>query len=122
MGALFGYCGQPMNGLLEKMAVTLGHRCPGGWERTRLPGDNGYGVEIGRGIPPWSPEPQATCLADDKWVFAYSGVIFNPDRITAGKCDTSAADLPAGLIRSPEQGLAALEGAFTGTLAQGRTL
>ena len=55
-------------------------------------------------------------------VFAYSGVIFNPDRITAGKNDTPAIDLLEGLIRSPEQKLAALEGAFAGALGQGRTL
>ncbi|GBC63045.1 asparagine synthase [Desulfonema ishimotonii] len=117
MGCLFGYCGQPAPGLLAQMAEILSHRCKCGWEKTRTDAGADHVVEIGHGLPPWSPAPRVAKLSERRIAFGYSGVIFNME--TPPGRDEDTPRIPDGLVRDPEKGLQALEGAFVAALAQG---
>lgn len=105
MSCLFGYCGGPhADGLLERMAALLAHRCPLGWERVAAKTVDGAAVEIGHGLAAWN---QPTQLAQHgQAVLGYGGVLFTD------------AELPeqrlARLVQQPavETTLEALTGAF----------
>jgi asparagine synthase (glutamine-hydrolysing) len=77
MGCLFGYCGHPAEGLLDRMAGILNHRCINGWERASLTLSDDHVVEIGHGIPPWSWESHVGKIPERHLAFGYSGVFFN---------------------------------------------
>ena len=66
MGCLFGYCGPRFDGVLEKMARVLSHRCVSGWERVEARTAQGRVIEIGRGIAPWAAAkgPNITASAE----------------------------------------------------------
>jgi asparagine synthase (glutamine-hydrolysing) len=107
MACLFGYIGKPAPGLLDRMADRLGHRCKAGWERTSARWGEDRFVEIGHGLAGWNREGHIAERNDPRAIFGYAGVIFNP----------AEEPLLAGLAGSPENGLTALEGAFTAALA-----
>lgn len=115
MGCLFGYYGRPMDGLLERMACILSHRCACGWERTKLAAGEHAVAEIGRGKPPWGGS--ASHVTDDSQipaVLGYSGVLFNANELIPREKD------PLGLTNhlatvaraAPEHTLTKLDGAF----------
>lgn len=105
MACLFGYCGGPHNdGLLERMAALLAHRCPLGWERVAAKTASGAMVEIGHGLAAWNqPSQVAHC---GQTALGYGGVLFDDHR--------SPAQRLAMLTQQPtvETALAALTGAF----------
>jgi asparagine synthase (glutamine-hydrolysing) len=107
MGCLFGYCGTPANGLLERMAELLNHRCARGWERAWLKLSDGPVVEIGHGIAPWAAEPHVTANEEQHLALGYSGYISNGEEVCGEKgnphdprigCDVGV--LPAGSAAS----------------------
>jgi asparagine synthase (glutamine-hydrolysing) len=77
MSCLFGYYGKPEDGLLQRMAGILEHRCHAGWERADLSVRDGHVVEIGHGIPPWADTSTLAGLPAKGLLFGHSGVIFN---------------------------------------------
>ena len=113
MACLFGYCGPPADGLLERMAALLAHRCPLGWERMHGTTMTGDCVEIGHGRAVWN---QPTQLAQHNHeMLGYGGVLFNRDALTpqeAGSMPSAARLLIMELADAPEPRLAALTGCF----------
>ena len=80
MSCLFGYFGPPADGLLERMAALLAHRCPLGWERLRGVTASGDAVAIGHGLASWNqPSQLAQCGQN---MLGYGGVLFNVDALT----------------------------------------
>ena len=126
MGCLFGYYGTPVEGLLDRMAQRLSHRCKRGWERVSIDTAAGQRVEIGHGIPPWSDAGRVWSSASLSSAFGYSGVIFNLEKIFPSSPDKidpvrgpSPPDsfFPASLAHDPDACLEALEGSFVAALA-----
>lgn len=120
MACLFGYIGKPAPGLLEGMADRLQHRCKLGWERTSARWGGDRFVEIGHGRAPWNREAQIADQSEPRALFGYAGAIFNPEILSgldAGENGVFAKAMLQRLVASPEEGLASLEGAFTGVLA-----
>lgn len=78
MACLFGYCGPGADGLLERMAALLAHRCPLGWERAAAETADGSTVEISHGLATWNQETQLA--QQNQATFGYSGVLFDDDR------------------------------------------
>lgn len=77
MGCIFGYVGQPLNGLLDQMGDRLIHRCKKGIEKVRMEINSHQVVEIGHGIPSWSEEKRTAVNEFKKNALGYSGVINN---------------------------------------------
>ena len=120
MSCLFGYCGPPADGLLERMAALLAHRCPLGWERASGSTATGETVAIGHGIAAWNQETQLARQSDD--LLGYGGVLFATE-ILAGQGNT-ADQLLAALRQKPaaEASLERLTGAFVLTLSRDDTV
>ncbi|MDM8549987.1 asparagine synthase C-terminal domain-containing protein [Desulfobacterales bacterium HSG2] len=118
MGCLFGYCGRPAEGLSERMADILTHRCQKGWEKTRLPLKDDYVVEIGHGRGPLSLDSHVASLPERELAFGYSGVFFNAAEVFHTKA-ASASDLLRSANGNAEHQLQALEGAFVSAFARG---
>lgn len=95
MACLFGYCGPPAAGLLERMASLLAPRCPLGWERIDGVTAGGATVAIGHGIAPWNRERQLAQTPEA--ILGYGGVLFNAPRPARadGLKDRTAAQLLA---------------------------
>ncbi len=117
MSCLFGYCGVPADGLLERMAALLSHRCPLGWERASTTTITGDRFEIGHGIAAWN---QNTQLAQsNETLVGYGGVFF--DTLHSATPIHTAEQLLNAL---PQQStipatLERLTGAFVLALSQG---
>ena len=77
MGCLFGYCGLKKEGLLERMAKIMDHRCHNGWERASMKIRDGYMIEIGHGIAPFNTGPRILCNPERRFSFGISGVLYN---------------------------------------------
>ncbi|MFC1858405.1 asparagine synthetase B family protein [Thermodesulfobacteriota bacterium] len=133
MGCLFGYCGKPARGLLDKMAGVLRHRCADGFEKTSINTGPDHVVKIGHGIPSWDADSHVAKIPDFNIVFGYAGVIFNAEDISSEKeflphvnrprtGSDLAAKLLAGIATSPEEKIRQIEGAFVAVLAQGTKL
>ena len=115
MSCLFGYCGAPVEGLLERMAALLSHRCPLGWERIGGTLAGGETLEIGHGLAAWNAPTQLAKA--DRAILGYAGVLFDaPDALSKTQRDNPAARL-LNVMRD-EAALEALTGAFV--LAWGR--
>jgi asparagine synthase (glutamine-hydrolysing) len=112
MACLFGYCGPPADGLLERMAALLTHRCPLGWEQARGTTLTGDCVEIGHGRAAWNQSTQLAQGDDD--LLGYGGVLFNLDAVTRQDVGTMppATRLLTQLTDAPEPDLEALTGCF----------
>jgi asparagine synthase (glutamine-hydrolysing) len=121
MGSLFGYCGQPEDGLLERMAERLSHRSACGWERISFSLGEGCVAEIGRGIPRWTTDPQVARHETEPIGFGFSGVLFNDRHLFSGTSHKERAEnlMEAIALRPPET-IESLEGAFVGAFVQGR--
>jgi len=134
MGCLFGYCGERSDGLLDRMAELLKHRCSGGWERASLEVRESRVVELGRGIPPWSEGDRLIVDSARKLAWGHSGVLFSKGPLgggisvpsfrstkerEAGNGAGGLRELLEALARDPEKGLQGLEGCFTGALCAG---
>jgi len=113
MACLFGYFGPPVEGLLDRMAGLLAHRCPLGWERIDTPMAGERRVEIGHGIASWCRKSQLA--VGDQQALGYGGVLFNTG-VTAGT--TQAERLLSNLRHNPATELERLEGAFVLAFAQ----
>ncbi|MBK8510625.1 MAG: asparagine synthase [Candidatus Competibacteraceae bacterium] len=119
MSCLFGYCGPPADGLLERMAALLAHRCPLGWERAGSTLATGETVEIGHGLTGWNQQRQLA--RQNGHLFGYAGVLFGADRPAIQRELENPADrLLAALVPTPaiEPALERLTGAFVLALSQ----
>lgn len=116
MGCLFGYCGEPAEGLLDSMAGLLAHRCKQGWERTAVRLDDGRLLEMGRGIPPWlrTGAPHVGASSQYTAAIGYSGALF--DWIRGNSTDNPRGPAPEQLMdilrEDPKGSLARCAGAF----------
>lgn len=122
MGCLFGYVGEPLPGLLDRMAALLEHRCVNGWEQTRLAIRENLVTEVGRGRRLGPTSPQVVTDKARRLLFAHNGVIFNRYDLTATYGEAEAGEA-TGLLRflaeNPRRHSIRLEGAFAGALASG---
>ncbi|QTA91293.1 asparagine synthase [Desulfonema magnum] len=116
MGCLFGYCGRPSKGLLNRMAKILKHRCKQGWEQERLTQSNDHVFEIGHGIPMWSSDSQVGKISERNTAFGYSGVFFNAKQVVHSETK-SASEILDAMKNEPENQLQSLEGVFTAAFA-----
>jgi asparagine synthase (glutamine-hydrolysing) len=108
MGCLFGYVGQPRQGLLEQMAGRLLHRCKNGYETLRLEISPRLVVEIGRGIAPWCGKKRVAADEQKQSALGYSGIITNLKK----KDIFPPRQLLALLEEHGTEGLKELEGSF----------
>lgn len=152
MGCIFGYFGVFQQGLIERMASILSHRCKNGWETSSVQSGPELTVEIGHGIAPWNQSPKIAISSPYGAIFGYSGVIFNKDKLFQGNQvnveqsdiqpgqwlmkdgrrlkntgqstpHTSAtSDLLSMLISNGDSVIEALEGAFVGAFAKGTAI
>ncbi len=119
MSCLFGYYGSPADGLLERMAALLAHRCPLGWERATSQIATGDTVAIGHGIGSWNQDSQ---LAErGKALMGYGGVLFDADDAHAPRPDHGSEKLLQDLCQGPdiENLLERLTGVFVFALSLG---
>jgi asparagine synthase (glutamine-hydrolysing) len=113
MGALFGYCGTPRPGLLERMAQRLAHRSRGGWEQCRsdLSRRGQMQARIGHGIAPFNSESHLAkrgpaCLG-------YTGALYRvPQSAPDLASSTKAQRLLSAIITGGTNSAQSLDGAF----------
>lgn len=113
MGCLFGYCGRPAQGLLERMQSALAHRCADGWERVSLAIGSDRVMEIGRGLPPWSQGPQVAMDEQRRLAMGFSGVVFNREEVNRRYGSADGTGLLSAFGDHPSEVLETLEGCFT---------
>lgn len=111
MVCLFGYCGLPSPGLIEKMAGTLQHRCKDGYATEQVTVREDFCIEIGHGGSSWAGESHLAANPARKTIFGYAGVIFNMARLICN-AGLDVVMLLESLGQSPEQKLTSLDGAF----------
>lgn len=114
MSCLFGYCGRPAEGLLDRMADIMSHRHHESWERTRLAVREDHVIEIGHGKAPWSAGPCVAEIPERHLAFGYAGVLFNATEILGSD---RTEDALAMIKDDPEHQIQRLEGAFVSALA-----
>ncbi len=121
MGCLFGFCGCPNEGLLDKMADALRHRCKNGIEKVRLNVRDGHVVEIGHGIAPWTGTSQVAEISHRRLALGYCGVFFN-QTADPGENISFAKSLLSKIGAAPGRYLPLLEGAFAASVASEKDL
>jgi asparagine synthase (glutamine-hydrolysing) len=120
MSCLFGYCGPPADGLLERMAALLGHRCSLGWERANSHIATGERLELGHGLAAWNQPSQLAYSSD--MLIGYGGVLFEPTHSKTPGLTTQ--QLLKDLHQAPSVPIAleAWTGAFVLAWGQGDTV
>jgi asparagine synthase (glutamine-hydrolysing) len=122
MGCIFGYCGKPLDGLLDNMAATLSHRCARGRQQASLKISEDFVVEIGRGTPLWQTDVthQVASRPDISVVLGFSGVVFNWGELGLGRGLLPDNDRAAESFHAaPEAFLEKLDGSFAFAAARG---